>query len=151
MKACLASALVVLLGFTAAPIASAKPAALPSQNRIDCPEFTDDPTPGRFSLELDLSSKGITLKFGLNNGTPPQAAPAIDAVGPTVAPMVLRQLFDRFTDALNNWRTNVLTPMLENRLRDGSEEQSDTPTRDALHFQQMREWSVPLGLVEVVY
>ncbi|MSU80501.1 MAG: hypothetical protein EXS16_20735 [Gemmataceae bacterium] len=151
MKACLAPALIVLLGFVATPFASAKPAALPSQNQIECPEFSDDPMPGKFSIELDFNAKGITLKFGLDSGNPPQPAPAIDAVNPTLAPMYVRQLFGRFADTLMNWRESVLTPMLDNRLGDGSEEQTDTFRRDALHFQQMREWSVPLGLVELLY
>ncbi len=151
MKAFLAPALIVLLGWSATPMASARPAELPVPNDIECAATSDDPVPGRFSVELDFSAKGITLKLGLQNGNPPQPAPAIDAVSPSLLPMYVSDLFGRFTDAVMNWRSNVLAPMLDTPQRDGAEEQTETPNSDASFFRQMREQSIPLGLVEVVY
>jgi hypothetical protein len=55
----------VLTGLLAGGTAWGKPADLPDNHQIECADGKDDPPmPRKFSLELDFTPNGITLKFG---------------------------------------------------------------------------------------
>ncbi len=78
--------------------AQSKPANLPANQQIECPDCQES-VRGKFSIEIDITSSGITLKVGA--GTPaPSDAPAIDTVSPTLVPMYLEQLLKQLGSVL---------------------------------------------------
>src|SRR5438874_1145175 len=81
----------------------AKPGDLPVDQKIQCPEGADDPVKGKFTIELDITSKGITLKVeaGLAQHEP---TPALDAICPTLLPALLEQLLKQASDVLSQKR-----------------------------------------------
>jgi hypothetical protein len=86
-------------GLSAGASAGAKPAALPAHNQIECPDCGDEPAQGKFSIELDITSKGITLKVGAA-ATMPDPTPGIDTVLPTIMPAYLEVLLKLVGESL---------------------------------------------------
>ena len=82
---CFASALAMSLWFAfGVSGVSAKPSDLPYQHQIECEPDSDPPAQGKLQIELEITGKGVALKF--NAGPAPvEEAPAIDAVLPPVA------------------------------------------------------------------
>ena len=78
--------------FLASAQAFAKPADLPSHTQIECVDG-DEPMPRRFSIELDINARGITLKVGAGTEQP-EPAPAIDALMPAFVEQWLQHMAD---------------------------------------------------------
>ena len=80
----------LVASLVAAPQSMAKPGDLPAQNGIECSEGGDGPVKGKFSIELDFTAKGISLKFGAGL-VKPTAGPTttIDTVMPAFFDQVL--------------------------------------------------------------
>ncbi|MBI1831777.1 MAG: hypothetical protein HYR84_10040 [Planctomycetes bacterium] len=129
--------------------ANAKPADLPGQNGIECPDGVDDP----------VAPPGANAA--------PDAPMLIDPFLPAFVEQTLQHLSDAWTrpdravdlgSILNrfapSWMTSLGRGFLndENR-RDTSEEQGgrDDAANPEQAFREMRERTVPLGLVEVSY
>lgn len=83
----------VLWGQAAGQLAWGKPADLPANNQIECPDCSDDPVQRKFSLELEVTPKGITLKVEAGLAQPEQAPP-IDAVLPAFVEQWLQHAGD---------------------------------------------------------
>jgi hypothetical protein len=218
---CVAGALLAAMFLNWPGRANATPAGLPPDDPIACGGAA--PAKGKFSIELGVSSKGITLKFGVESAQP-EATPTLDTVMPAFvehwlshmgdvlthpgraadlqalagnfpfvrtwtgaettsstkpAPKVAedkraRRLFDLAEtqrrlgnhDAARVFyqRVHVTSPTtplgklaierlieLENGLPGGAEEQGVPPTNPESLFRNMRNRTVPLGLVEVSY
>jgi hypothetical protein len=100
--------LALVFGLNTSAVARAKPADLPAQNQIDCPDGSDNPVqPPRVPVEADF------------DGTP--AAPNIDAVCPTVISAYIEQLVKNLTEtiaAAKMEREAAQTRSLEVRLFD---------------------------------
>jgi hypothetical protein len=97
-----ASAAVVALVFSLNTniLAQSKPADLPAQNQIDCPDGSDDPVqPPRVSIEigLDLLSKRLTIKVGVTQSATPAN---IDTVCPTVVSAYIEQLVKQMSESI---------------------------------------------------
>lgn len=115
--------LALLLASTSTALARAKPADLPAQNQINCPDGSDDPVGRpRLSIEvgLDLVSKSLTVKIGL---TKPATPANIDAVTPAVISAYLQQLVRQIAESVDaakkrNAETAEKTRSLEVRLFD---------------------------------
>jgi hypothetical protein len=88
--------LALFCGFAAGASAVGKPADLPANNQIECPDCGDDPLPGKFSLELDFTPKGITVKMGVADAQP-ELPPAIDALLPAFVEQWLQHAGDAFS------------------------------------------------------
>jgi hypothetical protein len=71
--------LALVMGLVNVSTSWGKPADLPAQDGIECPDGSDDPVQGKFSIELDINSKGITLKVGsgVAKTEPPMAIDAL--------------------------------------------------------------------------
>ena len=54
--------LAIALGIANGPRSWATPPALPDANQSQCSEVGDEPVQRRFSIELGITSKGVTLK-----------------------------------------------------------------------------------------
>src|SRR5580765_986504 len=76
----------ILMG---APAAWAKPGDLPAEQVIEC---DDDPPTGKLEIELNITPRGITLKFGVHPNQ--ESAPAIDAFTPVFVDQWLSHLGD---------------------------------------------------------
>jgi len=85
--------LIALSGLTSGTAAWAKPADLPGNQQIECAEGDDPPAKRKFSIELDITSKGITLKVGAEP-VQPAPAPQIDAVLPAFVDQWLQHAGD---------------------------------------------------------
>lgn len=83
---------VGLSGASAVSSCEAKPADLPSQNGIECPDGSDGPGQSKFQFELDITSKGITLKWGVE--AMPATPPNLDALMPAFVEHWLAHLGD---------------------------------------------------------
>lgn len=83
---------VGLSGASAVSSCEAKPADLPSQNGIECPDGSDGPGQSKLQIELDITSKGITFKWSVE--ALPQAPPNLDALMPAVVEHGLAHLGD---------------------------------------------------------
>ena len=156
--------LATVLGLATGPSAARSPRICRRKAGLNVPTAaTTRSRTGKFSIELDITSKGITLKLGVAQAEP--AAPMmIDALLPAYVEQCLQHLRDvaarpeRFVhvDAVRNslWRLYVAYfPDRQAKADDVSEEQGD-PNRRAdpeQVFRDMHSRSVPLGLIEVSY
>jgi hypothetical protein len=113
----------------------------------------DDPRPRRLEIELEFSSKGITLKFGMH-AQKPEATPSLDAILPAFVEHWLQHTGDalmRPNRAMAQW-LGPMAPLQRwwtGGVRDFGEE-SDADDPESV-FEDMRSRTVPLGLVEVSY
>ncbi|HZZ81010.1 MAG TPA: hypothetical protein VFE62_21090 [Gemmataceae bacterium] len=78
----------ILLGLAGAR-AWAKPADLPLPSQHACPEGTEDPAQGGFSIKLDLLSGRITVETGPGKS---ESTPSIDTVTPALMPGLIDEL-----------------------------------------------------------
>jgi hypothetical protein len=155
MKSWIAASTLLVVLLMPGSSAWAKPADLPSHNEIECSAFGDEPMPRKFELELEISPRGVTLKFGVS-AAKPMATPSLDMVLPAYVEQWLQHMGDAVTrpGRAMNW-SGFLGPIAPlqrwwtDNLRDSSEE-SETEDAEAV-FEEMRSRSVPLGLVEVSY
>ncbi len=93
--------LALAVGMIGAPQARAKPADLPSQNDIECPDGSDGQVKGEFGveLEIEITARGITFKGGVKaaKAEPPMS---IDTLCPALLPACVEQLFQFVNDAV---------------------------------------------------
>jgi hypothetical protein len=59
---------------------------------------------GRFSVEFGITSKGLQLKFSVQNGVP-EPAPAIDAMCPNIVPAYVQGMWNRLKGAFGTEST----------------------------------------------
>ena len=98
---------------------------------------------GRFSIELGITPKGVTLKFGAGLAMPETPA-VIDAVCPIIVPAYVQTLLQRLKSGLGRLALDRINE-LEDRLREAEESSAMDP--EAL-FDMLRERTIPLGLVQ---
>jgi hypothetical protein len=94
------AALALVLGLAGVSATWAKPADLPAQNQIECPDGSDDPVqPPRQSIEGDLNtlSNRDAVKVG---DTKPMAPMNLDAVCPAVISAYLEQLVKHLSEGI---------------------------------------------------
>ena len=97
----LSAVLATTIGLVNGPFLWAKPADLPSNNQIECPDGSDDPMQKSFSIEvgLDLFSKRvhITVKAGADKADAPTN---IDTVCTSLVPAYFEHLLKLVSDSL---------------------------------------------------
>jgi hypothetical protein len=82
-------------GLAAGTRVYAKPADLPANNQIECPDCGDK-APRKFSLELEISPKGVNVQFGFGD-TQPESPPILDPFLPAFFEHWLQHAADVFT------------------------------------------------------
>lgn len=155
-SACLAA----VLSFTPSP-ALAKPSDLPSNNGIECDDCTDEPMPRKLQIELGITPKGITLKLGVSAARP-EATPPLDAVLPAFVEQWLLHVGDLVTRpgrgmSIDSVLNHVpILGRLRHALSENGAGRPDTAEESGAddpetQFHDMRNRSIPLGLVEIAY
>jgi len=136
--------LAMMLGLANGPRIWAQQPPLPDENQTYRSEVGDELAPRRFSIELDINSKGVTLKLGAGL-TAPEPTVVIDAVCPSIVPAYIQVLFERI-------RMSRLARLAFERFsgfedRFGESEESSVMDPE-VHFHEMRDRTIPLGLAQ---